>query len=1357
MAQPTVNRFYKGLNSDMSLTDREQTMYLDGHNVRLARREEGTLWATNFRGNEETFELSEGFIPIGSKEFDGYLFILSVNPDTGVGEIGSFPSPAITGGITRAYRPLQNYTTENYVAQIGDDCLLPDVGEFGSLRTEHLGFRCDKPARVEVRLDYDGSVNIYFTDDFNPWRCVNSGFVLKTGASNGRYITEDMVISGFINGINESEKHPIVDMLSTPIGGSLKVGNYFFFVRYTDLNFLSTSFLGQSGPVPIFNTINPGPPITYGGEPNAVTDKSVELMVSGLDPSIGFFEVGYARYYGQDIVEAFVIDIRYALTGATFRQIRITGNEPKIPIEVGELVAYKPSDAVYCRDLTQLQNQLYIANTRGPQLDHPDLRKFMCALSLGESYDANGGADEIRNDANPNEYTYDPNDVEERMGYFSGEAYIFACVPVFKGGFTGQAYPMSGVDNYNGLGVNANKQGIYRFRKAHIAPYWDGTDTFIKGITVNTTNAQAVYAGSQWLQDNLIGVYITRGDRNKILLYQGLSLRCYNGNMNPKLCDTNNISLHQYEITGNTVPRYPLGPPPFQPDTEDWKGDWSIPLFEPATYHMMAVIDRTNIGANYRVRYFGYSRPYNYDTRNDFHDARKLAVFSNDYYIDKVAAPDTVHVQMVGTTSYWNDWRRECTAFNTFPINNLNAVCAFRNTPTDQGPDPIFDVTSDPGIAPGNIGAVQTFVGYNQTSISYNNTSFRSEAVNVVGWQAVQNRGFVARYEEGRLGNGHGMYYFERTLLGPGAKEWDISLPIATADYIGLTDAPSYTASFNAGVYDHFTDIWDRAIVNVCKSDPETLNYLDLYDFKNTLFYPIGNFQDIASFLGAASHKYYRGDCTVSRNYLKIWHASQENISSIFTDILTGVSGAGALIYAGNNFDEAVQDFQRGWGHWVSVVTEQIYNPAYRHELGRNLFYPKSDVTDPGVKFSWLFDSPESYFYNKGYAEYLGPRPTLGIDLLQPVSNNVFPTRIRPSITHIFGAVRDGYRQFIPADAKDFDYAFGEIEAIATNYDALYSFQLRAVNLHPVNERVTQQGTQGSTAILGSSQGLTEYRQVIKEGYGTQHRFSVIKSNGALYCIDFNKRSILRIGGAQVENLDIVKGVQTWFRKIIDIYSTGYSDVLENLPNAHPCSLGIHGGYNRKYKEVLWTLRLGEQDVTIAFSEEFDAFLGTHGYKPIHYGMVEEDLYTFKDNKGWLHDKNPKYQTFYGVLDDWLVRFVTNEGAEITKHWDNLIISSNNRVFSKILYETQHQTAEQNPFIPTTQFWYAPTYRTNEWRLPIRRADNIKEPELNIFDDFTVDKTPLRGRYIITELHYMQDKELWVREVITFYNNSSFV
>src|SRR5690606_6247903 len=137
----------------------------------------------------------------------------------------------------------------------------------------------------------DGSVNIYWTDDNEPWKAINCGFVLKTGLRNNRYVTENMIRSGYINGINESEKHPTVTLVQEVTGGRLLVGTYFYFVRYVDLNFNNTSFLGQSGPIPVFNTITNGQPITFGGEVNAVTDKALDLLIQNLETSIGFFEV----------------------------------------------------------------------------------------------------------------------------------------------------------------------------------------------------------------------------------------------------------------------------------------------------------------------------------------------------------------------------------------------------------------------------------------------------------------------------------------------------------------------------------------------------------------------------------------------------------------------------------------------------------------------------------------------------------------------------------------------------------------------------------------------------------------------------------------------------------------------------------------------------------------------------------------------------------------------------------------------------------------------------------------------------------------------------------------------------------
>jgi hypothetical protein len=1358
MAQPTVNRFYKGLNSDVSLTDRGQEMFLDGHNIRLTRREEGTLWAANFRGNEETFALKEGYVPVGAKEFDGFLFIFSVNPSNSTCEIGSFPSPdPVTREITRDYRPLHNYTPSIYIPEITEECLVPVIEDLGDFNTHHLGLQCNKPLRIEIRLDFDGSVNLYWTDDNLPWRTVNCGFILASGLSNNRFVTAGMILSGYINGINENSNHPIVDFNSYSNDGRLKVGNYFFFVRYTDINYSSTSFLGQSGPVPLFLSSNSGAlNVTEGGTEDALSGKSVTLEVSNLDTNIQFYEVGYIRYFGENLYECFLIDKKYSISGLSVRSVKITGNEPLVPLTIDELIVYKPSDALYCKDIAQYLNQFFIANTRGPQLDHPDLRRFMCALTISESYQNNGPADEIRTDTNNNPYSTDGNDTEENVGYFSGETYCFSVIPVLKGGFVGLPYPMTGYDNYLGLMSDQNNQGIFRFRRYFNAPAYDGTDTFIKGINVNTLGAAAVYGTSAWLQENLIGVYVARAERNKNLLYQGLSLRCYNGKMNPKPHKLK-LDFNDWKTSG-TAGLLPVGMSWAAGTEEDWNSDSIIPLFEPATY-MFQSQWKTSVGFAAIYKWFHYARPYKMDERNDFVDPTSLAVFSLDYYIDRKNIPDNTYVELLATTTYDTHWRRESTSLSSYAINNRSAIGNWKQSAVDPGPALPDWINFEPLYIPASVpdrGVIQTFVGYNQNGLNIvAPEGFRSDSIDIPGWNGVPNRKFVSRFNEGKIASQQGMYYYEIGMpVTNGNKDIEISMPVATPDYIGITNAPFYEAPYGAQ-FNHFYDRYNRSIVNVYMSDPATITYTDLYDFKNSAFNPIGKYQPISDFLSAPQHTYYRGDCIVARTYLKIMHGSSENLSQYFYDVLSNVEGKISIaILDETNAEDAAEDLLNGYGHWVSIVTENVYNPSYRHELGRNKFYPKTNPLEPGRDFAWEYDSPESYFFNYGFKEYLGPRQSVGIDLLQPLSDNRFPTRIRPSIKHIFGAVRDGYRQFIPADAKDFDYSAGQIQAIAVLFDTLYSFQNRAINIHPLNERITQQGTAGSTAILGESSGLTEYKMTIKQGYGTQHRFGVVLANQALYCIDFNKRAIMRIAGQQVQMLDIEKGVQTWFRNIIALGSSGYSDVLESLPNEHTCGRGIHGIYNKKYKDVVWTLKLGEETRTIVFNEEMDCFVGTHGYKPNLYAQVEEDMYSFIDNRGWLHDVNGKYLNFYGNQDIWKIKVSVSEGAEITKHYDNIIITSNNRVFSAIKFETQHQTAEQRPFLPVTEFWYAPTYRENEWRLPVRRADNVKEPELNIYDDFGFDKTPMRGRYMLIELEYDGDKELWVREIMTFYNLS---
>ena len=393
MKEYISNKFYKGINTDTSWLERQGDMLLDALNIRITSKEVDGLFAANIKGNVEEFSLSSGFVPIGSTEYNGILFILSVNESTGFSEIGTYPSPkGTTEGFDRKYSPLQNYTLDNpnIFPDLcdGDDPIVINRLDFN---TEKLNFSCKHQARVLARLTFDKSVNLYWTDNFNPIRSINTGFHSETGIYNNLYTSEGMIETGIIDVISENEHFPVVKLQNLDVFGNLRGGHYFFFVRYIDIGYNTTSFLGMSAPIPVFNesetqnyyvgtpvTAPPGvtTPTSYGTPSLETTNRNIELTISQLDVGAGFFEVGYIYYYDDKQFEILLVDKRFTIDGASSQSINITGLESTIPLALDEFIVYKPVDSIFCKDMTQIDNRLYLANTRGFEVDHPDLRKF---------------------------------------------------------------------------------------------------------------------------------------------------------------------------------------------------------------------------------------------------------------------------------------------------------------------------------------------------------------------------------------------------------------------------------------------------------------------------------------------------------------------------------------------------------------------------------------------------------------------------------------------------------------------------------------------------------------------------------------------------------------------------------------------------------------------------------------------------------------------------------------------------------------------------------------------------------------------------------------------------------------------
>ena len=103
MADSAANVFTDGLNTDQhpltaqgnTLTDALNATFVtyNGNELILQNDMGNTLIQDTQTGN--VMGLSEGFVPVGMKEYGGVLYIASYNPDTKEGEIGTIPSPRI--------------------------------------------------------------------------------------------------------------------------------------------------------------------------------------------------------------------------------------------------------------------------------------------------------------------------------------------------------------------------------------------------------------------------------------------------------------------------------------------------------------------------------------------------------------------------------------------------------------------------------------------------------------------------------------------------------------------------------------------------------------------------------------------------------------------------------------------------------------------------------------------------------------------------------------------------------------------------------------------------------------------------------------------------------------------------------------------------------------------------------------------------------------------------------------------------------------------------------------------------------------------------------------------------------------
>lgn len=520
----TVNGFTEGLSMDLNaLTDTKETL-IDALNATLVTGNGNEMILQNDDGNvkiaykdKDTIQyvsLKEGYLPIGMKEYGGIIYIASINPDPKnyMCELGTYPSPVYdddtekTHKITYQYRPLHNYKHNNE----------------NDFTTKCFNFSLEHPVTIDIQKSYDNSVNLILNDGYNIPRLINSGFAvtsqstyeipIRTNSSTQQYVNEkdEQNIFDIITSLNKRyQKIPKIKFNGVLNNGSLPVGNYVFYFKYSDADNNTTDIIAESGIVSCFQGNNADPSSINGGFRDESSNKSVSFTLSNLDKGFDYIKVSYSRNTSDldqnRVTSVTDIDYKFSIKDGICNII-ISGTENTSSSTVEDLnQQYTILNTVQSE--TQNSNILFSANVSVSNPRYEDLIKlsqnilpYVKACNAKEKIgevdskdytDKSNLKENTINNKYPYEY-YNVKNIYYNLGYWAEEFYRFGIVYIFEDGTLSPVYNVRGCDNLPYYTDKGNSEIIKFYDLGHIENpniinniYYDSNNNISNGLQNN--------------------------------------------------------------------------------------------------------------------------------------------------------------------------------------------------------------------------------------------------------------------------------------------------------------------------------------------------------------------------------------------------------------------------------------------------------------------------------------------------------------------------------------------------------------------------------------------------------------------------------------------------------------------------------------------------------------------------------------------------------------------------------------------------------------------------------------------------------------------------------------------------------
>lgn len=584
--QIAQNVFTNGLQMDLHPLSSQNTVLTNALNATLITVDGDEMILQNDLGNlkikdtkGDYVKLTEGFIPIGVKSFNGIAYIVSYNPTTKEGEIGTYPSPKYVVSsdnilirdfsesdkniLVDQYNPL--YTL--YKGPVEYNGEVYDLEQesirrvLHPLRTKLFNFDLEHPVNIEVQKSYDGSVNLILNDGLNIPRLINSRFSVlqdnKVEIPQRRRNTDNICKEDAFDITTSLHKRissfPVVKYNGVLDTGDLPVGNYVLYFKYCDEDENETDFIAESGIISIFKGKDSDPFSIDGGERDMNANKSINVTLQLIDNSYSYVKVYYSRTSAaadeNRITSAYQIYKSYPIEGDECNII-ITGNEEKTQIPLTDLnQQYTIINSA--KTQAQVDNMLFLGNVEEQDINYkkltnlslhviPYVEKQESKNKIGyiscQSYtDTSGINPSEERHIFKGEY-YNTKNIYYNVGYWNEEFYRLGIVYIYKDGSLSPVFNILGYEssdlvrknevyqkfNFNDEAFNIDSDGyITNGITATLTEELNITNLNSNGIIkINDKNIE-YRENKDWLYN--IGVYIPNDliDKLKELNIQG--------------------------------------------------------------------------------------------------------------------------------------------------------------------------------------------------------------------------------------------------------------------------------------------------------------------------------------------------------------------------------------------------------------------------------------------------------------------------------------------------------------------------------------------------------------------------------------------------------------------------------------------------------------------------------------------------------------------------------------------------------------------------------------------------------------------------------------------------------------------